>query len=166
VEARQDEYLAAQKRYRKSMPRSWQIGKKACELDRIFAEGKIAKVTMSHPTAAQIVAFHIPIANALVKQAENLGAYLHAMQEFHDSDDPWWGILESALSEIYRGAWLACKGNLLCPPFLHADGTTNIAIEFDGDIPAHWEHYRKPGTRLVATVDYPSRPPADWKCDL
>jgi hypothetical protein len=166
VEARQDEYLEAQKRYRRSLPRSWQIGKKARELDSIFAQDRISEVTFSRDGIPSITGFHIPIQRPLVKKAEGLGDYLHAKQKFHSAGDAWWSELEALLKEIYRGVWYCCRGILLCPPFLHEDGTTSVAFEYADPMPPHWERYREPGTQIVVKVEYPSGPPADWVCDI
>lgn len=168
IEARQDEYLEAQKRYRRSLARLWQTGKKAKELDRIFSQDIISKITMTADGAHPITAFHVPINKKLVKNADKLGGYLHAAEEYHSPDDFWWSRFHELLVQTYREAWIACQGKLLCPPLLTPNGTTSVTIEFDHeqDMPPEWREYYSKGKAIVVEVDYPKSAPADWQCDL
>ena len=167
IEARQDEYLDAQKRYRRSLRKSWQSGKKAKELNRIFNEDQIAKVTLNQEEFSTLTLFHVPVKKALVNQTNKLGYYLHA-EPAREPNEAWWREFASLLLDTYCGAWVICRGNLLCPPLLNADGTTMVAIEFDhaSELASQCEDRFSAGRRLVASVAYLDSPPAEWRCDL
>ncbi|MEJ6783775.1 hypothetical protein [Aminobacter sp. Piv2-1] len=109
----------------------------------------------------------MPVNKRLVNGADKLGNYLHAVN-FRPVGDPWWTEFRELLIDTYRAAWVTCRGSLLCPPFLHKDGTTNLTIELDrGQEPQlNWQAYGMPGQTIVAKVEYPEAPPTDWQCDL
>ena len=168
VEARQDEYLEAQKRYRRSSPRSWEINKKSKELERIFAQDKIVRVTLSGGCLGSITLYHVPVNINLRKQAQKIGEYMHAMLKSRPVDDEWWQDFNRQILEIYRSAWLTCQGHLLCPLFLHSDGTTEVAFEFDRERfdTISLEQLVGEGRLVDVQVEYLSNHPEDWKCDL
>ncbi|WP_109614517.1 hypothetical protein [Pseudaminobacter salicylatoxidans] len=167
VEARQDEYLEAQVRYRQSLPRSWQVGKKAKELDRIFSQDKISKITIAPAMVPSLTVYHIPVGKHLVNCVDRLGNYLHAVQ-FQRMNDPWWMDFKALLLETYRAAWIVCQGSLLCPPFISSGGKTSVTIEVDQnqERQVDWRAYGKPGDMVDVHVDYPNSPPLEWVCDL
>lgn len=166
VEARQDLYLDAQRKYRRSLPRSWQLGPKARELDRLFQSNRLARVIVHFDGRREHSFHYVPVSKRLTKAAQMLGDDLHCKQRYHDSNDPWWTGLRERLLGIYRDAWFCCQGQLLCPLLVEEDGTTTNGIfDMDGLDPTFVEAMQsRPSVRL--SVAYPESPPSEWKCDL
>lgn len=165
VEARQDLYLDAQKKYRRSLPRSWQLKPKSRELDRIFASNQIAQITIHFDDLPDSTFHYVPVSASLLKAAQKLGDDLHCKQEHHDPDHPWWCALRDRLVETYRQAWFCCKGQLLCPLLLHPGLTTNGVFDTDGLDPNFGSAMRS-GREVKITIAYPTTYPSNWVCDL
>lgn len=165
VEARQDLYLEAQRKYRRSLPRSWQLKPKSRELDRIFASNRIAKITVHFDDSIASTFHYVPVSTSLLKAAQKLGDDLHCKQRHHDPSHPWWSELRDRLVDTYRQAWFCCKGQLLCPLLLNPDLKTEGIFDMDGLDPDFITAMRS-GRDVKITVAYPTTYPSDWICNL
>ena len=163
IESRQDTYVQAQKQYARSIPRSWQIGPKARTLEQFFNSRRLAKLTFSHSDLDQpVIVYYSPVTADLNKSAKQLGDYLHAKALFHAADDPWWSDFRDRLINIYRMAWVACRGELICPPLIsRKDPTRALQTNLTMEARPHLQHFidtMREGRTFSVAVEYPSFP--------
>jgi hypothetical protein len=167
VEARQDEYINAMKKYtRMKRTRSWKISESQRELEKIFRGGEIiVRLTItSNESDFKHESYHTPVSNRLANNMGRIGEYLHAMRRYARDDDPWWNETRSQLIELYKQVWISCRGNMLAPPLLDATTgkITSSVIEFT----------RKESTDLLklrdlnGKLEYLNAPPDEWSADL
>jgi hypothetical protein len=156
VEARQDEYVQAQESYIKSAPPAYKIGNQAAALRKIFDRDEILKLELNfgdHPQP--FVLYYTPVTHELRNGAEKLGDLLHVQKKRRSTDDAWWTETKADLVKIYRGAWIACKGEMLCPLLVDRSGNAVGAIEFVGprndDL---FERIRDKGRKFKMAVNY------------
>ena len=164
VEARQDEYLDAQREYARSIPRAFKIGAQGKQLDRLFQSSSIQHVTW---VTGEVVVecYHVPVSSKLRNAAEKLGQLLHAQMKLRVEDDPWWGATRDWLKDIYRNAWTCARGNLLSPLFLE-NGKTVGKFTVEVSDQYKLQELMRPGTKGVLRVEYLKSAPRSWMCDL
>jgi hypothetical protein len=164
IEARQDSYVEAQKRYLSSIPQSYKIGKKAKELNKIFNRDLIAEIVFEFDNAQPITLYYTPVTTYLHNEAEKLGELLHCKQQYHAASNQWWDGTRDRLLKMYRGAWVCCRGNLLSPLMVDRKGNAAGTIEFYGaPNKALMDQIAQPkGTKFVLHVKYLDALPADW----
>lgn len=172
VESRQADYLDALDFYRGNKIKHWQVGQTSRKLLESWEDPKIAQLTY-HFADRDFVTFFTPVKPTLARAVEReLGALLHAQTKFRKPDDPWWQATRKRLVEVYRDAWIACRGEHMAPPLW--DARTRVAHPM--------RIYGRPETadllvrllllgtstnkEFVMGVDYFDEPPEDWKCDL
>jgi hypothetical protein len=162
VEARQDEYATALE-FLKTKIKAWEIGKTAKTLARVFASNKIAHIKLVFDDSAEFDLFYTPVEMRLYKAAERLGSLLHCMKSFKEASDPFWKETRAQLLEIYRDAWVACRGTLLTPMFF--DQPLKVESPPTGLV-VYLSRATKEKQTMTIKVDYLDQPPADWVCDL
>ena len=165
VEARQDQYLDAQREYAKSIPKAWKIGAQGKALKAIFRNDQIQHLHWSNDQAT-FDAYHVPVAEELRNGGERLSDFLHAQDKWYRAGDLWWAKTRAQVVGVYRLAWACAQGSLISPVFLkngHTIGTVMMEID---------ERTRgvadtlKPGIEGLLTVNYLDAPPPLWVCDL
>jgi hypothetical protein len=168
VEARQDEYLDAQKEYAKSIPKAWKIGAQGKSLEWVFSSKQIQHLTWLVGDKS-IEAYHVPVGEELRNAGERLSDLLHVQAKRYDVSDPWWTETRRRLVGIYQRAWACCQGRLLCPALVGKDGQTigaiKIELDANGD-PRGVADMLKPGVRGILRVNYLDAPPKEWVCDI
>jgi hypothetical protein len=168
VEARQDEYVYAQRRYIKSAPPAYRIGSQAAALRKLFNRDEILKLQLvfgDHPQP--FVLYYTPVTYQLKNSAEKLGDLLHVQKNRRSNEDAWWTQARADLVKIYRGAWVACRGEMLSPLLLDRNGNAVGAIEFVGprndDL---FERIQRKGRKFKLTVNYIGAPTPEFVPDL
>ncbi|MEZ5767724.1 MAG: hypothetical protein R3D80_08700 [Paracoccaceae bacterium] len=71
-EQRQHELLSAQERYRRSLPKKFEIGKQHLELSRIFGRNEIQCITSTFQYGWEIEFQYVPVSVSLRKRAQRL----------------------------------------------------------------------------------------------
>lgn len=163
IEARQDEYIDAQKEYVRSIPKAWRIKDQGTELDRVFDNKLIQHLVLRVPGHDAWEVYHVPVSDALRTEAARLKDFLHAQSKSYPDDDSWWEKTRQRLCKVYVGVWNCCQGHLLSPVLLkRGEMTGRMLIEFPADQP-HLARALPAGARFTVTVDYLQEPPASWK---
>lgn len=169
VEARQDQYVDAQREYVRSIPKAWNIGAQGKALHAIFDSDRIQRLRWEyddHEVAYDVC--HVPVSSALRNGAERLDQYRHAQSKWRAPDDPWWDEMRAQVVAVYREAWLCAQGRLLSPAFLKEKrivGSVIIEMVSDEERNALAGEHRVGATGLLH-VDYFDAPPADWVPDI
>lgn len=167
VEARQDDYLDAQKEYARSIPKSYKIGAQGKVLERIFDSKQIQSFAFAISDSEVFKGYHVPVSPKLRKESEWLGNLLHAQMKFYPADDPWWRTTRERVLALYRLAWTCAQGNLPSPLFLvNGNSVGNIRVHGDQEYLNSLMAVLKPGAKGVMAVDYLKMPPEEWRCDL
>jgi hypothetical protein len=165
VEARQDAYTQAQSRYLKSVPPAHKIGSQAAALRELFNRNEILRLDFDFYDIPLITLHYTPVTSDLKHSAEKLGDLLHVRD--YTRDDTWWTETKSKLLNMYRGAWVACRGELLSPLLLDRSGHVVGAIEFVG--PPHKgliDRIGEAGRKFKLTVSYLKSIPPDFVPDI
>ena len=167
VEARQDEYLDAQREYTKSVPKAYKIGDQGRTLERIFASNQIQYISWEARGQLILEAHHTPVTPRLRKGAEWLGNLLHGQMRCHSPEDKWWETTRNRVLEIYRAAWVCAQGTLPSPLMVR-DGKTvgRFAVLGSEEELKRLLEQIKAGDSGVLGVRYLEQPPASWVCDL
>ena len=113
VEARQDQYLVAQRAYRKSLPKSFEIGKQGKELLRIYSLEKRQIIEQVFPDGYSHKLVYVPLPVELRSGAERLGEFLHAQKE--KISDEKFSVLRGTIIRLLSLSYLCAEGNLLSP---------------------------------------------------
>ncbi|MEZ5721619.1 MAG: hypothetical protein R3D59_08040, partial [Paracoccaceae bacterium] len=128
VEQRQHELLSAQERYRRSLPKKFEIGKQHLELSRIFGRNEIQCITSTFQYGWEIEFQYVPVSVSLRKRAQRLDQYRHALPS--DMDRSQLDSLRGYLETTVNMARECASGNMLSPALLSAGGVI-------GDIQVH-----------------------------
>lgn len=163
VEARQDEYLEAQKEYVRSIPKAWRIKDQGIELDRVFDNKLIQHLVLRVPGHDTLEVYHVPVSDVLRKEAARLKDFLHAQSKVYSDDDDWWKKTRQRLCRVYTGIWNCCQGHLLSPVILRRGEMTGRMLMEVPDNQPHLARTLPAGANLIVTVDYLQKPPASWK---
>ena len=167
IEARQEEYLQAQRDYAKSIPKSWNIGKQHAALESIFSSERIQSIAINFTDHAKIEALHIPVSTTLRQQAERLGDLLHAQTTYRAESDVWWSELRDRLMGIYRSAWTCNQSKILCPVMLVGEKSIGkIVFSLEPGEARIVQRLASEKRSVIMQVTYLTSPPVDWKCDL
>jgi hypothetical protein len=167
VEARQDDYLDAQKEYARSIPKAYKIGAQGKALERIFDSKQIQFFAFAVDGGEIYKSYHVPVSRKLRNETEWLGNLLHAQMKWRALDDPWWQTTRERVLAIYRLAWKCSQGNLPSPLFLVNGNTVGNIRYYGEDDELKWlMTILKPGTKGLMHVDYLKTPPEAWRCDL
>jgi hypothetical protein len=118
LEAKQSEYLVAQKVYRNRLPSLTEYSKRNAELARIFADTRVQLVSVSRDRFVLSLVY-VPIPRRLVDLTEKrLQQYCHAQtRDFTaaEIEDIWFTLFEAfRLSEV-------CAGSTLRAPVIQTD---------------------------------------------
>ena len=167
VEARQDEYLEAQKKYARSVPKAWKTSDQGKALDKIFDSEKIQHLVYVFDDDMEFDFYYMPVTAALRNGAERLSNLIHAQMEPRHPDSDWWVEKKNEIVRLYRLAWFCCQGNIASPAMLRKGAAIGdfTAIFRDGrglDIVPRMV----PGVIFRLKVEYPLMPPNSWKCNL
>jgi hypothetical protein len=165
VEARQNDYARAQKRYLKSVPPAHKIGSQAAALRKLFNRDEILRLDLDFYDVPPIPLHYTPVTSDLKNAAEKLGDLLHVRDDTRD--DTWWTETKSKLLKVYRGAWVACRGELLSPLLLDRSGHAVGAIEFVG--PPNkviFDRVGDVGRKFKLTVSYLKSIPPEFVPDI
>jgi hypothetical protein len=166
VEARQDAYAQAQKRYLRSVPRAYKIGSQAAALRKLFNRDEILRLDFDFFDVPPITVYYTPVTSELKNFAEKLGDLLHVSDDTRD--DTWWAETKSKLLKVYRCGWIACRGELLSPLLLDRSGHCIGAIEFPGPRNNVLFDGMNDGVERICkiTVDYLKSTPPDFVPDI
>lgn len=167
VEARQDDYLDAQKEYARSIPKAYKIGAQGKALERIFDSKEIQSFVFAVEDGETFQGYHVPVGRKLRNEAEWLGNLLHAQMRWRALEDPWWGTTRDRLLAIYRLAWTCAQGNLPSPLFM-TNGKTigNVRVYGTAEELASLQKALPAGAKGLMQVNYLRSPPETWRCDL
>jgi len=172
VESRQGDYLDALEYFRGHKIRPWQVGQTSRKLLTVWDDPKIAKLTYKFPDK-EFETFFTPVMPALVRAVEKeLGALLHAQTKFRKASEGWWESTKNRLIEIYREAWVACRGEHMAPPLWNFQSGETHPMKLytradTADLVVRMLLLGKSRTKeFVLGVDYLDESPEDWKCDL
>lgn len=167
VEARQDDYLDAQKEYARSIPKAYKVGDQGKALDRIFDSQQIQSFRFVMAGGEHFQGYHVPVTRKLRQEAGWLDNLRHAQLKFRGPDDPWWTVTRKRVLEIYRLVWICAQGNMPSPAFL-SNGNSIGDLRLYGD-PEELQRLMAAipvGSRGIMKVNYLKSPPAAWICDL
>ena len=166
LEARQHEYLSAQKEYAKSFPKLWETTKQWKALKKVYAND-IQHLQMVFDGGWTLDAFHTPVTQAHKVSAERLSEYLHARTDHIPPRDPWWEKLRADVEGVYRLSWLCHQGNLLSPALLYCDKIQgSMALRLPAGEAEEYRQRLAVGAHFVVKVDYLSQPPGHWVVDI
>jgi glutamine synthetase len=84
VEARQNAYTHAQKRYLKSVPPAHRIGRQAAALRKLFNSDQILRLDLDFYDVPPIPLHYTPVTSDLKNSAEKLGDLLHVKDDTRD----------------------------------------------------------------------------------
>jgi hypothetical protein len=162
VETRQEEYATALD-FLKTKVKPWKIGDTAMTLERVFDSKKLAHITVAFYDSREFYLYYTPVPETLYRGTERLGTLLHRMEVFKADTDPFWTMARAELQNIYRGAWLACQGTLLTPPFFEQP----LKVENpSGDLAEWLIKAGKEQLKVTMRVEYLDQPPSVWTCDI
>ncbi|WP_414814962.1 hypothetical protein [Rhizobium sp. IY2] len=167
LEARQDEYLDAQRTYAKSMPAAWETSKQWKALQRISKSDKIQHLNFSFSDGWTLEAFHVPVTETFRKATEKLSDMLHAQAVYRPPESPWWEEARHKVIAVYRSAWLCQQGTLLCPALVDKDmieGRLALLLP-GGETEEYAKRFAKDQTMFVK-VNYLESVPNQWSPDL
>lgn len=156
VEERQDEYVQAQKRYMKSVPRAHKIGHQSAALKRIFNCDSIGQFKVEFQDIVEPVVLHFtPVTAELKTAAQRLGDILHVRESAPAQTDPWWTETRAELVRVYRLAWIACQGEMLCPMIRDKNGGVVGMITITDTVDrSFFDRMGEIGRKGILTVDY------------
>ena len=165
VEARQDEYLATQTDYVKSVPPAWKIGKQWKALEGVMKGPQIQHLHFTYDDGFQFDAHYVPVTSKLRNAAERLSNLIHAQQSYRSPDDQWWQVTRSDVVATFREAWVCAQGRLLSPALISEHRPIgSISFAFRKDSPDDMAIYEAMAANGVVTVqvNYLEAPPSSW----
>lgn len=169
IEARQQEYLEAQEKYRKELPEAWRVRLQNRELQRVYQGKAIQRLEFVYEDGNQQVMHYVPVSNHLLQLVGKLDAYRHAQMKYHPPGDQWWETFSSRVLKCYRQTWVVLRGDLVSPALLGpANENGNKTFEMVQSLPADEREKLKfrVGTLSTVKVSYLNSAPAEWICDL
>lgn len=119
VESRQSLYLEAQEKYVKSIPRRWEIGKQAKELQQVYDRQEIQQAKVIFENGSEFIFRYVPVSYQLKKRAGRLGDYLHSTVNTRTQKNL--TELREFLLETFEMASACQSGNLLSPLLLNVE---------------------------------------------
>lgn len=155
VESRQQEYLEAQKKYRKSLPARWKIGRQSAELRKIFRLEQVQKITNTFPDGFEFVSTYVPVSTTLRKSAERLGELLHSQNENLPNEKI--EVLKNWLNGVYACAHECQSGNMCSPMLLDKScGKTlgESVLVTTKENAEELKHYFQDNALFTAKVEY------------
>lgn len=166
LEARQDDYLDAQRQYIKSFPRSWETTKQWKVLKKVYADD-IQHLQMVFNDGWTLDAYHTPVTEAHKVSTERLSEYLHAQAGHRAPDDPWWEKLRANVEAVYRLSWFCQQGNLLSPALLQGNKIKgSMVLKLPAGAVEEYKERLAVGGRFGVKVSYLPQPPAHWTVDI
>jgi hypothetical protein len=172
VESRQADYLEALEFYRGIKIKPWQIGQTSRKLLEVWKNPKIAKLTYRFADR-EFETFFTPVKPTLARAVEKeLGSLLHAQSTLRNVNDAWWAINRCRLIEIYREAWVACRGEHMAPPLWKASSREAHPMRLyarpeTADLVVRLLLLAKSESKnFVLSIDYLEEPPEDWECGI
>ena len=168
VEARQNEYLAAQRKFVRRSLKTWKAGPRSKVLNEIFSSERIAELIYRFDDAEARAFYYVPITKQMLRQYGRLGDVLHLMKDYRPPNHRWWSDTRERLLETYRSAWVLCQGELLTPPFINKDtGEVELTSRIPSDDPTGiTDRLSRLGESFTMSVDYLKEPPSAWTCNL
>jgi tetratricopeptide (TPR) repeat protein len=155
IENRQNDYLEAQEKYRKSLPKRWKIGKQASELGRFFNLDKIQKITNIFEDGFQFVSLYVPVSKSLAANSVRLGELMHAQND--DLSEESLETFQSRLNNILKCAHECQSGNMLSPVLMDkstGNSFGHVSLKLDQNDANEMKDRFQAGTKMVANVEY------------
>ncbi len=155
VEARQHQYLTAQRKYAKSMPRSWRIGQQGKELKRIYDLQKIQRLRMIFQDNFEFEFRYVPVSEILRNNSEKLGKLLHAQEDVQEQSHL--EEMQALLSTTWEKANHCQSGNLLAPSLLDKSSgqpAGNLEAIVPNGESAELIRHMQEGAKMIVKVDY------------
>lgn len=172
IEKRQAAYLSALKSHENSKIKRWKIREISRNLYNVWDDPKIASILFKFDDGLEIQTYYTPVTQSLVIAAErDLGLLLHSIDIKGDKLGEWLRLQRVRLTQTYREAWTACKGQHMAPPLWNAStGECHPFLMIGGDevrelferIELDPDGYGK----FVVNINYLNEPPLDWTPDL
>jgi hypothetical protein len=159
IEARMQEYLGAQSHISKSKKSGWKIAKLGKTIERAFKLGdRIARIIITDSSTNETLQtlYYTPVTLSLRKSGQQLGDFLHAIQDHRKLDDLWWKSRRSFLESIYAELEKSNSGTLLGPPIVNPKGEIQLQVEngINGAGIANQQKLSYVGRKVVMKVDY------------
>jgi hypothetical protein len=91
------------------------------------------------------------------------------MKTFKKDDDIFWQNTRLFVEDIYKNAWMACRGTLLAPPLFNAKDRSLHPMKIERhpeDLITWLDMVHREGTQILFRVNYLDNPPPEWICDL
>ncbi|MFV1851894.1 MAG: hypothetical protein ACMZ66_14475 [Thalassospira sp.] len=161
VEIRQEQYLNAQRKYVRSIPRHHKIGAQGRALRDIMSEQRIQSIKWSVAGGKHLDMYYVPVRDELRKNAEKLGELLHAQKHYRGAEDRWWQEKRSFLLDTFELAWTCSKGNMLSPA-LFSNGQALGTVSFTATFPVENIPTIHAGQKGLMHVDYLEQAPEEW----
>jgi len=153
VEQRQHELLLAQERYRRSLPKKFELAKQHRELNRIFGRNEIQSITSTFADGWTIEFRYVPVSSFLKRRAQRLDQFRHALSE--DMDDSMLGEFHGFLTSTTKMADECASGNMLSPALMSKEGVIgDIQVKLGSEDPVEMKRRFVAGTQVNLSVRY------------
>lgn len=126
VEARQYEYLIAQKKYRESLPKTHEISGQFRALQRVYNQERTQILLHQFRNGFEYEFRFAPVTEDLKNRAERMSEWLHAPKKAADEASV--TAFRAFAEQTYTLAEVVNAGNLLCPALLIGDSTVGDLI--------------------------------------
>jgi hypothetical protein len=170
VEALQNMYLDAQRKYAESVPKAWRIKEQGAELERIFTSDTIQKITWRINGSPDFTAYHVPVDTALREGVQGLNDLLHAQTQYRKFYNRWWVQSRKRVIGVYRAAWMCTRGNMLSPVLQSLEDGKRLMgearLSLDGDDAKAFAAFSTVGVEMMIHVEYLKESPAQWTPDV
>ncbi|MEP0144511.1 MAG: hypothetical protein ABJP02_10400 [Parasphingorhabdus sp.] len=169
IETRQGEYANALLAYENVKVKPWNVKQTGQRIRRASYADRMA-LCRYHLEGETFDIYHTPVPDKLIKFVDTpLGNLLHAQQNYQELTCGKWSKIRNELLEIYRLAWLSCQGDSLVPPMW--DKKSSYTHPFQIERTDRNKEFLDrllllQGKQLKMEISYPSKPPAEWVCDL
>lgn len=167
LETRLSDYLDAQRRYAKSIPKGFKTAEQQRELQRISGGAKIQHLKAKFPDGLEIEMYHTPISDGVRRRVDKLSELLHAQHGGHGHATGWWLEKHAEVVRAYRLCWFCNQGNLLSPAMItEKRDMGDLAVSLAGDMAEDLKSRVQKGGQFQLNVRYLDLPPTTWRCDL
>ena len=154
IETRQNEYLWAAERYRKSWPKRWNIGQQNSELRKIYAKEQIQRIIQRFEDGYELFMEFVPVTTALKLRGEKLGSLLHSQDKKLVKNQL--DVIRSDLEMTFGECEICNAGNLMCPALISNDGKLIGPVELivPWETLEHIKARLGAGTKVTLDVSY------------
>lgn len=170
IEARHAEYFEHHEPLSSTKFQPWRLGENQKVVAKITEGDLISRINFRLSDGRSITQFHIPISTRLHRYAmRTVDGLRHAQNNYRTPNDLWWAETRLQLEEVYREAWVACRGELPILPLWDSETgeLVSFSIYISDDNRDDMEALGKAvGTPMEIDVKHLDAPSNDWICDL